>query len=154
MYKRWGTEREHVKSERVVRKGFSTSPHFIGDLPAELSVNDVRRVGDGRVLEGGRLLAVLFLKKKKSKDQLRKSNSNLNGNLWFMTKHPRWSYITDEVGGPLGAFNLQSSCGDPGCSTQVVQVRAINVLQQKRTHESQNVAHPSNKQQGVYANML
>lgn len=40
------------------------------------------------------------------------------------------SYVTDEVCGPHRAFNLQSARGDPGCTTQVIQVRAIHVLQQ------------------------
>lgn len=44
------------------------------------------------------------------------------------TKEKMMSYITDEVGGPLRAFDLQSPCGDPRCTTQVVQVRAIHVL--------------------------
>lgn len=44
------------------------------------------------------------------------------------TKNKKLSYITDEVCGSLGAFNLQSPRGDPGCTTQVVQVRAIHVL--------------------------
>lgn len=38
------------------------------------------------------------------------------------------SHITDEVCGSLGAFNLQSPSGNPGCTTQVVQVRAIHFL--------------------------
>ena len=38
------------------------------------------------------------------------------------------SYITDEVRGPLGAFDLQSPRSDPGCTTQVVQVGAIHFL--------------------------
>lgn len=47
------------------RQTVSTSPHFIGDLPAESGMDDIRRVGDRGVLEGGRLLAVLFLKNTK-----------------------------------------------------------------------------------------
>lgn len=50
-----------VKSRSTV----STSPHFIGDLAAEFGVDDIRRVGDRGVLEGGRLLAVHFLRKTK-----------------------------------------------------------------------------------------
>lgn len=45
------------------------SAHFIGDPPAEFGVDDIRRVGDRGVLEGGRLLAVLFLKKAKQRIQ-------------------------------------------------------------------------------------
>lgn len=52
-----------VKSGQTV----STSPHFIGDLPAEFGMDDIRRVGDRGVLEGGRLLAVLFLQTTKQR---------------------------------------------------------------------------------------
>lgn len=44
------------------------------------------------------------------------------------TKEKKTSYVTDEVCGLLGAFDLQSAGGDPGCTTQVVQVRTIHVL--------------------------
>lgn len=48
-----------------MKRKIKPAPHFIGDLPAEFGVDDIRRVGDRGVLEGGRLLAVLFLKKAK-----------------------------------------------------------------------------------------
>lgn len=53
-----------VKSSQTV----STSPHFIGDLPAEFGMDDIWRVGDRGVLEGGWLLAVFFLKKTKKQN--------------------------------------------------------------------------------------
>lgn len=58
-------------------------------------------------------------------------------------KDKKTSYITDEVRGSLRTFDLQSPCGDPGSTAQVVQVRAIYVLQrhhvgkQKRTFRNQ-----------------
>lgn len=48
-------------------------------------------------------------------------------------KDKKTSYITDEVRGSLRTFDLQSPCGDPGSTAQVVQVRAIYVLQRDHT---------------------
>lgn len=49
------TERQVIKSQS------HCFTHLIGDLAAELSMNNVRRICDGCMLECGSLLTILFL---------------------------------------------------------------------------------------------